>query len=121
MGPATATAATPPAGYSVTGSPTATEALVAGNNPPLVIFVQPEETETGCGRVLAEIVLSGTNTVIPGGSVSEGGVTHTTYPSPLFSCQQPGPVTVTAVAPAGYEPTGPAVTPATIVSGQVAP
>ncbi|HEV3232435.1 MAG TPA: hypothetical protein VG245_09300, partial [Candidatus Dormibacteraeota bacterium] len=113
--------ATAPAGFSLVGPATQTPTLVAGNNPPVVFFVQPNTPAPDCGQVLGEIVLAGSQTVIPGGTVTAGGVTHTTYPTPLFPCVTPGSVPVSATAPAGYQFVGPATTTATVEAGKVTP
>ncbi|MHB8507247.1 MAG: hypothetical protein ACYDGR_01180 [Candidatus Dormibacteria bacterium] len=121
-GPVTVSA-TAPAGFTFSGPSGQTVTLVAGNNPAVVFQVQPTQQVQGsqCGSIMADIVQAGTGTVVPGGTITVGTETHPTYPLPLFSCSNPGPVTVTATAPAGYQFTGPSTTSATIVGNQVTP
>lgn len=121
-GSTTATAVAP-ANYTLVGPASQSETLVAGNNPPIVFFVQPNGEGTGgaeCGQVMGNIVLAGTSTTIPGGTISSGGVNDSTYPA-LFPCVSPGSVTVVASAPSGYQFVGPSTSNATIVAGQVTP
>jgi len=118
-----ATAVTPPSGFTVVGAVTHPEHLVPGTNPPVTFTVQPtSQPGENCGRILGTIVIAGTNQVVSGstGSISEGGQTLHDNPA-LFSCQAPGPVTVSATAPSGYVFTTPSTTTATIVAEQVTP
>ncbi|MFN2465678.1 MAG: hypothetical protein ABR598_05365 [Candidatus Dormibacteria bacterium] len=119
----TGTSVQVPDGYTlVPGTQPITETLVAGTNPEMIFFLNLLQTQPDCGKVLGTIVLAGTNTMVPGGTVTETGTpTVTTYPSLLGGCQPAGQVPVSATAPAGYTFFGPSSTTVTIVNNQVTP
>jgi hypothetical protein len=123
VGSVTGTAVTPPAGYTlVPGTSPKAEVLHAGNNPTIIFYVNLPQGQPGCGELLGTIVLAGTNTMIPGGAITESGQPAvTTYPALLGPCLPGGQVPVTATVPPGYVFVGPGSTTATITPGQVTP
>jgi hypothetical protein len=112
-----------PSGYQlVAGTQPISETLVAGNNPEIIFYVNIPQTSTACGNVLGTIVLVGTQTMVPGGTITESGEhSVTTYPSILGECQPAGTVAVSATPPPGYTMVGPGNTNVTVVNGQVTP
>ena len=113
VGPATANAVSPPAGYLIApGTPTTlNETLKSGNNPPMIFFVTlPASGVQGaiCGELLGNIVLVGTQHTVPGGTITEAGQPAVTnYPGLLGPCQAPGQVSVSATPPPGFSIVGP--------------
>ena len=122
-GSITGTAVTPPAGYTlVSSSSPQTVSLHAGNNAPIIFLVNLPQPQPQCGEVLGTIVLHGTHTVVPGGTITQGGQPAvTTYPALLGPCQPAGQVPVSATAPSGYTIVGPTSTSVSIVNGAVTP
>jgi hypothetical protein len=119
----TGTSVQVPAGYTlVPGTQPITETLVPGNNPEMIFYLNLPQAQPQCGELLGTIVLAGTTTMVPGGTITETGTpTVTTYPSLLGGCQPAGQVPVSATAPAGYTFVGPSTTTVTIVNNKVTP
>jgi uncharacterized repeat protein (TIGR01451 family) len=111
-----------PTGYQlVAGTQPITETLVAGNNQEMIFYLNVPQAQPQCGEVIGTIVLVGTHTMVPGGTITEGGQTVTAYPSLLGGCQPAGVQPVTATVPPGYTFVGPGSTHVTIVNGEVTP
>ncbi|MFN2462604.1 MAG: hypothetical protein ABR573_01715, partial [Candidatus Dormibacteria bacterium] len=123
VGSVTGTAVTAPTGYLlVPGTSPQSEDLHAGNNPTIIFYVNIPQPGSDCGEVLGTIVLAGTTTMVPGGTITEGGqAAVTSYPALLGPCVAAGELPVTATVPPGYTFVGPGSTTVTVKAGAVTP
>ena len=103
------------------GSPTPGSSPTPGGTPSPTGSASPVATPgPDCGEVMGTIVLAGTTTLLPGGTITETGhPTVTSYPSLLDGCEAPGVVQVTATPPSGYTMMGASHQPVTVVVSQV--
>ena len=124
LGSATGAPVLAPTSYTlVPGTAAITETLVQGANPTMIFYVNIPQAPAACGNVLGTIVLAGTNTMVPGGTITETGqAAVTSYPALLGPCSPAiAGVAVTMTPPTGYQVVGAVTVTAPIAAGQVTP
>lgn len=129
-GPSSAPSSTPSQGSTPTpgvtpsatpeGSPSPDDSPTPGPTPAPTGSASPVATPgPDCGLVMGSIVLAGTTTNLPGGSITESGhPTVTSYPALLDTCEAPGVAQVSATPPPGYTMVGASHKPVTVVVAQ---